>query len=272
MTTQSQLKNQIRVGAFVSVALMVVLISLFMVGGDRLMKSYVTLHAHFDHVQGLNEGSVVSLQGIRIGSIQKFVFMPEADKVDVSMKIDDQYLPRITEGSRVEVRTAGALGDKFLFIIPGGIGHTPVAANSILQVMPPTDLMGMLSEKGAETGKIFDIINQVHKLTKALNDENRAETIMKNFAEVSGNMKETSQDTKALIAEMKNQNAKKLNSSIDKLNNILTKVDQGDGTLGALINDNSLHESLKAMVGGPDRKKSMKSLIRSSIEKSTEEN
>jgi phospholipid/cholesterol/gamma-HCH transport system substrate-binding protein len=47
----------------------------------------------------------------------------------------------------------------------------------------------------------------------------------------------------------------------------MTKIDSGQGTIGALINDPSLHDSLKAMVGGPDRKKNMKSLIRSTIDK-----
>ncbi len=267
MTTNSALKNQIRVGVFVSVALTIVLASLFLIGGDQLMEKYVTLHAHFEHVQGLNEGSLVSLQGIRIGTIKKFIFVPEKNQVDVLMKVNEQYLPRVTQGSVVEVRTAGALGDKFIFIQPGEPGAPAVRNGDVLDVAPSTDIMGMIAEKGAEANKVFDIINEVHKLTKSLNSENRAEKIMKNFTETSQNLKESSKDTKDLISEIKNQNTKKLSSAIDKLDKILTKIDRGDGSLGALINDPSLHESLKSLVGGSDRKKNMKSLIRSSIEK-----
>lgn len=266
MTTRSAIKNQIRVGAFVSVAFMIVLTSLFLIGGDQLLEKYVILHAHFEHVQGLNEGSLVSLQGIRVGTIKKFIFVPEKNQVDVFMKINEQYLRRITHGSRVEVRTAGALGDKFIFIQPGAAGESALRDGDVLDIAPPTDIMGMLAEKGAEANKIFDIINEVHKLTKSINSENRAEKIMKNFTEASQNLKDTSKETKDLISEIKNQNTKKLSSAVDKLDRILTKIDRGDGSLGALINDPSLHESLKGMVGGPDRKKNIKSLIRSSIE------
>ncbi len=268
MTTQSSIKNQIRVGAFVLIGAIIILVSLFMVGGDRLMKQYVVLHAHFDHVQGLNEGSVVSLQGIRIGNIQKFGFIHEKNQVDVFMKVDADFLPRITLGSKIEVRTAGALGDKFIFIIPGPPMDNHLYAGDVIEVSPPTDIMGVLAEKGNETNKIFDIINEVHKLTLALNNENRVEKVMKNFTDASASLKEASLQTKEMISEIRNQDSKKITSTIDKLDRIIGKIDRGEGTLGALINDPSLHDSLKNMVGGQDRKKAIKSLIRSSIEKS----
>jgi phospholipid/cholesterol/gamma-HCH transport system substrate-binding protein len=45
------------------------------------------------------------------------------------------------------------------------------------------------------------------------------------------------------------------------------KLDRGEGTLGALINDPSVHNQLKAMLGGSPRKNHVKSLLRTSIEK-----
>ena len=64
-----------------------------------------------------------------------------------------------------------------------------------------------------------------------------------------------------------NQTGEKLEKSVEKLDSVLTKIDKGQGTLGALINDPSLHQQLKALIGGSARKDHVKSLLRTSIEK-----
>jgi phospholipid/cholesterol/gamma-HCH transport system substrate-binding protein len=269
MTSKAPLSHQIKVGIFVAIGAVLTSISLFLVGGEGMIKSHVTLHARFDSVQGLNEGSVVSLSGIHIGNIQKFVFIPEENKLDVLMKIETDYLPRITEGSSVEIRTQGALGDKYIYINPGPPSARPLKDGAVIEVLKASDIMAVLSEKGNEAGKIFDIIKEIDKFAKSLNEENRVDRIMNNMAATTAELRIAAKDSRELISELRDQ--KKISGSFEKLDRILTKIDRGEGTLGALINDNSLHESLKAMVGAPDKKKSLKSLIRSSIEKSEKE-
>jgi phospholipid/cholesterol/gamma-HCH transport system substrate-binding protein len=272
MTSKAPLSHQIKVGLFVAAGAILVSISLFLVGGEGFVKSHVILHAKFDSVQGLNEGSVVSLSGIRVGNIQKFVFLPEENKLDVWMKVEADYLSRITEGSSVEIRTQGALGDKYIYINPGPQSARPLKNGDSVEVLKANDIMAVLSEKGNEASKIFDIIKEIDKFAKNLNEENRAEKIMTNLAATTTELRIAAKDSRELISELKDQNtSNKISSSVDKLDRILSKIDRGEGTLGALINDNSLHESLKAMVGAPDKKKTIKSLIRSSIEKSEKE-
>lgn len=47
-----------------------------------------------------------------------------------------------------------------------------------------------------------------------------------------------------------------------RLNSILEKVDRGDGTLGLLVNDPTLFEDLKVLVGGAQRSAVVRTLIR----------
>lgn len=272
MTSRAPLSHQVKVGLFLGLGAIITFVSLFLVGGEGLIKKHAVLHARFDSVQGLNEGSVVSLTGIRIGNIKEFVFIPEANKLDVVMKIDADYLPRITEGSTVEIKTQGALGDKYIYINPGPPTARPLKNGDTVEVLKASDIMAVLSDKGGEAGKIFDIIKEIDKFAKSLNEDNRAEKIMTNLAATTAEMRIAAKDSRELISELRDQNStKKIGASIEKLDRILSKIDRGEGSLGALINDNSLHESLKAMVGAPDKKKSIKSLIRSSIEKSEKE-
>jgi phospholipid/cholesterol/gamma-HCH transport system substrate-binding protein len=47
-----------------------------------------------------------------------------------------------------------------------------------------------------------------------------------------------------------------------RLNSILVKVDQGEGTLGLLVNDPTLYEDLKVLVGGAQRSLLIRSLLK----------
>lgn len=47
-----------------------------------------------------------------------------------------------------------------------------------------------------------------------------------------------------------------------RLNSILAKVDRGEGTMGLLLNDPSLYEDLKRLIGGAERSRAVRTLIR----------
>lgn len=268
MTSRSPYSHQLKVGIFIAIGLAILIFSILLVGGNKLFRNYVFLHAHFENVQGLNEGSMVSLTGVRVGNVEKFVFIPEENKLDVWLKIDEEYLPRITEGSVVDIRTQGALGDKFIYIIPGPTNSKPLKHGDRIQVSEGADVLSILSEKSGDVTKVFEILEEVKKFTRALNSENRADRIMQNLAESSQDFKNAAREAREMMTQFRTEDSKKMTAAIDKLDRIMTKIDRGEGSLGAFINDPSLHESLKSIIGVPDKKNSIKSLIRSSIEKS----
>lgn len=263
---ESTAKTQFKIGLFLSIGIFLILATIFMLGADRaFFKTYVTLHAHFDQVQGLAEGSVVSFSGITVGNIKEIKVIPGSNMLDVALLVDKEYMPRITEGSQVEIRTQGALGDKYIFIIPGDAKAAQMADNANITVAKATDLIGILSERASEAQKIFDILNEMHKFSKALNNENRAAKIMENLESATAKFDKTVSATQKLTEDL---NAGKLKSSLEHLDSVMGKLDRGQGTLGALINDSSLHDQMKSMLGGSSRKNVMKSLMRTSIEKS----
>lgn len=268
---ESHASTQLKAGIFISLGLLVILGSIFFLGADKaLFTTYIRLHAHFEQVQGLSVGSVVSLSGVTVGNVEAITFLPEKNLLDVKMRVNEVFIDRIREGSQVEIRTQGALGDKFIFIIPGDPASPIVKANDVLEVARATDLFGIISERGNETNKIFDIINELHKITATLNAENRLGRIMGNLETASTSLNQTSKDAQKFMAQMGSHNTgDKLGRSVDKLDAILTKIDKGEGSLGALINDPALHNQLKSMLGGSTRKNNVKTLLRTSIEKET---
>lgn len=266
---ESNTKTLWYVGLFVILGIGVIMVSILMLGGDRtFLKSFASLRAQFDQVQGLNKGSIVSLSGINIGNVEKIAFVQGKNQLEVIMRIEKSYLPMVTEGSRVEIRTQGALGDKFVFLTPGPSTNSPLKDGDQVEVAPATDFLNVLSERGKETEKIFDVINDVYKITKTISSGDRLEKMLTNFVKTSDNLNEATLQAKSLAQSLNaNTTQKQLKDSIEKLESILSKLDKGQGTLGALINDSSLHSQLKSLLGGTQRKDHIRNLIRTSIEK-----
>ncbi|NUN05447.1 MAG: MCE family protein [Bdellovibrio sp.] len=267
---ESNVSTQMKVGIFIAVGTLLVLGSIFFLGADKaLFTSYVRIHAHFDQVQGLSEGSVVSLSGVTVGNVEQITFLSEKNALDVKMRINENFIHKIRHGSEVEIRTQGALGDKFVFIIPSDIKSEVVKEGDVLEVAKASDLLGIIGERGKEADKIFDIIDDLHKITKSMSADNRLGKIMGNLETASTNLSKTSKEAQFFVAQINEKDGGgKLSKSIDKLDSILTKIDKGQGTLGALINDPSVHNQLKSMLGGPaSRKNNIKTLLRTSIEK-----
>ncbi len=266
---ESHTSTNIKVGLFIAAGVVVILASIFFLGADKaLFKSYVRINAQFEQVQGLAAGSVVSLSGVTVGNVEAITFSSEKNALNVRMRIDADHFARLRQGSEVEIRTQGALGDKYIFIIPGDSTAPELQEGATLPVARATDIFGVISERGAESSKIFDIINELHVAVKTINSGNRLNTTLANLEKASGHLSKTSEKAEAFMGKMsENNSSEKMRRSIEKLDSILGKIDRGEGSLGALINDPSLHNQLKSMLGGSSRKIGIKSLIRTSIEK-----
>lgn len=259
---EHSLAHQIKVGLFTTLGIIAINLSIFFLGGSALFKNQYLLKTRFKQVQGLYEGSVVSLSGIVIGNIKSIEFLGEEDVIELTLKIEEKYKNRITEGSTSDIRTQGALGDRYVYIEPGPAGAKSLDENSILPSIPQTDFLTQFTSQADRANQIFEIIDDLKKVTSALSAENRTVKIMANLEASTQKMNEALGEGKSLLQGLQSEKG-----TLGKLDRILSKIDRGEGTLGALINDPSLHVQLKNLVGGSSQSSQMKTLLRSSIEK-----
>lgn len=256
---------QKKVGLFLALGLAGLIFSIFFLGGDkRLFTKYIELYGKMPHVQGLNNGSLVSLAGIPIGNIRRIEFAGDGSVV-VTMKIEATHLPHIHEGATIETRTQGALGDKFVYINPGPIDAPSLKDGDTIQVSKELDLMGVLSERGGEAAKIFEALTETLTLLRSVNSGNKVEQILGNLNSASLNFKEMSAEGKLMLAELRSKD-QGITQAVRHMNSIMAKVDRGDGTLGALVNDSSVHDQIKKILGGGQKKQYLRSILQNSIE------
>ncbi|NBT58027.1 hypothetical protein EBT16_04505, partial [bacterium] len=62
-----------------------------------------------------------------------------------------------------------------------------------------------------------------------------------------------------------------LNEALSHLDSIMKKIDSGDGTLGSLVNDPTVYEDVKSVLGGAKRSSILKYFMRQFIESSDKE-
>jgi phospholipid/cholesterol/gamma-HCH transport system substrate-binding protein len=258
---------EIKVGGLVAAGLVLFIITVIMLGSDtNFLKPTYTLRVQFDTVQGLGQGSVVQLLGIPIGNVKQIKLGTTKEgknKLVVFMQIDRAYQNRITEGSIAGVRTQGALGDKYIYIMAGPHDGKPIHANGYIPAEQRGDIFDTISNSADKVDKAFLVIEEAHKLLANLNSEGRSMKVMENLVDATSELKKTLKDLRG-----GENHDDKLRSSLTHLASVLEKIDNGQGTLGALINDRSVFENIKRMLGGSDKEKFIKSLVRETIQSS----
>ena len=267
MESQS-MRLEYKVGIFMGLGLILLCTSILMVGGKKLfLTHYAHLRAQFTEVQGLYPGSVVSLAGMPVGNVAEINFVPTDNKLELILQIDSRYEARLVEGMTAEVRTQGALGDKFVYLSPGTTGGKPLKENEVIPAVE-NDYFKLLTDRKDGAAGIIDVIKEVRTLVATINAENRAGKTMTNLVDATDKLKKTMDQLDGLIGDIRGEvpHDKKLQKAIASLSSVLDKIDNGKGTLGQLINDPSLHQNLKAFLGGSPRNKYMKDVIRESIQ------
>lgn len=261
---ESSTKTTLKIGVFLFTGILFILLSILMIGADKsFLAGNIKLFSRFDSVQGLNIGSVVSISGISIGNVEKIDYDVKENNVVVEFKIQKKFSNLLRTGMRADIRTQGALGDKYIYLIPSADPNASLlTSGTYIESEKSADILGIIAKRGNDTEQFFDIINEVHALMKSINDEHQVPRILSNMTHASENFNLASSEIKKMLEN------NKFKASVDKLDNILNKIDKGEGTLGALINDSSLHSQLKTMLGSSDRKEGIKSLMRTSIERS----
>jgi phospholipid/cholesterol/gamma-HCH transport system substrate-binding protein len=245
-------------------------VSVVMMGGERwFFGSSTNYKLEFSNVQGLVKGSVVSYGGINIGNVKSISLSPN-QRISIEVSIDSSWASQITTQTIGEIKTQGALGDKYIMLSQSAVDSTEPAtvlpANSTIKVKTEKDFFDMLASRGNESERIFDILNEVYTLTQSINKNNKVEAIMSNLLEASSQFKQTSQTANKMVTDLSKTSQPELQKSMVSLNRILDKVDRGEGTLGALVNDPSLHQSLKSFFGDNERNQKLKSIMRSSVQ------
>lgn len=254
--TRSQ---EIKVGIFLATGLGILMAAILLLGGSSTFSASNDYHAYFPEVSGLIVGAKVEVAGMRVGSVYSIKLEPDKKRVNVTLRIDREHAPVIRKDSVAEVATQGILGDKFITISAGSMNEPEMKSGDDLSSSVPKDLKSFLSGGEGLMQSLNSIASGIDRLLKTFEKDNRQELFFDGLANTARNL---SVATSRISKELDDI---KLKKSVSEFHEILAKINAGRGTLGALVNDAELYDDLRALLGGLNRNRIVRNLIRQSV-------
>ena len=272
--------QEIKVGLFIFVGIALAFIFIFSIGGEKhLFEDQYTLYVDFKDVGGLRAGAPVRLAGVDVGTVEMVSFSSELKSklIRVELKIKTDVKDRIRKNSIASIKTKGVLGDKYISITMGNPGEKILKDGQSLTSSETVELFGYLERADRIVDNTVSITESLDTFLKPIKEKGSGEnvaSIIKAADEIVKEVKDGEGSLHTLIYGGKDETAdtiSNLDASLVSIRSILEKVDKGEGTLGALVNDPSAYEDLKILLGGANRSKVIKAVVNYTIQKRKKE-
>jgi len=286
----AKLSAEAKVGLLVIVGSVVLLIMTFKVGKYEFggPKGYV-LSAFFDSVAGLDEKSAVRMAGVRIGMVERVVLSDSRAKVilridpDIQIKrgseatiktmglLGDKFVDLVPPERRTDHPEGG---------LPGSAGKSGFLQpdETIQATLSPSDIDKLVNQLSGIAGDIKEVTGSLRQVLGTEAGARSMADILHDLRDTMANIKEFSYtlqgDGGELVVRL-NTLANSLNAVVDEnrdnlkvsvenireasrnaelalasIESISKRVDRGEGTLGKLITDDSMYNSINSAAKG----------------------
>ena len=246
--------------------------------GKDLFGDSRTFYVNYDNVEGLTQASTVTINGMVIGKVNNIAIGDDA-KIVVELAINSPI--DIPKSTVAEIYAPGMLGGKQIALVVDHADNNLAESGDFLKPSEKLGIIDGLSGKADPIMTKLDAVLQnvnelVAGLNKTLDDETRnnlqnslaelnqtlknttqitngfnrivnnneqkINTIVSDFEQTSGNLKEMSNqlseaDLKATLDEFQ--------QTAESLNAMMNKIESGQGNLGKLMNDEKLYSNLE---------------------------
>jgi phospholipid/cholesterol/gamma-HCH transport system substrate-binding protein len=214
-------KNEIKVGLFAFVGIIIVVYFVFSIADVKLFAKTNDIKIIFGFANGVKMSSPVRLAGVDIGEVKgisiRFNKNTGKNEVLISARVkSDTTIPR---DSKVWINTLGLLGEKYIEIIPGVNYSDLVKPDEIIVGEDPIP-MQEITELGRDIAiKLRESITSINNII--LSEQNKEK-----FGQVLKNLEEAT----------------------TSLNAIMNKINSGDGTAGKFLTDEAIYSDTKELI------------------------
>lgn len=256
-------KNYLISGIFISILLGISCTTIFMLNKQNpLFSRRIYIKTEVANAQSLKEGAALQLRGIKIGSVHTIQFK-NVNTLIVTLGINSNYQEWVKKDAIMSFKTQGVLGDRYLEITGGTNASSPVDEGDFLVTIESNQIEHIITKSEDLMVAAGSILTKFDKILSSV-ENNRLEKILLNLENLTAN---TNKMMSSLNDKTLAQSVANLKQSTESMTNITKQIQDGPGTLHALIYDQSLHEDLRVLVGGANRSKVLKYFIRESIKK-----
>ena len=206
---------EFKVGFFVIFAIVILSMIVFQIGGINIFNTDIQrLNVIFDFVNGVSKDAPVHVAGVAVGDVKdvEIFYNQEKKKTQVQLHLMIKNNIKIPSDSVAYINTLGILGEKYVEIVPGEDRKNFLRDGDFIIGNNPV---------------------QLEKLTESLVDVIGDQTVRDSLRESFYNMRIATEN---------------LRQTTEVLNETVLNVKNGKGTLGKLMNDESIYNETEAMI------------------------
>jgi phospholipid/cholesterol/gamma-HCH transport system substrate-binding protein len=204
-----ELTLELKVGAFVLAAIVCLSFLILSISSFSFFEKGQKMHVIFGYANGLKKAAPVRLAGVEAGVVRSIkVFtdpQTQAMRVKVGISVDQGV--SVPVDSLVSINQLGLLGEKYVEITPGHSNQMMVAGGTFIGIDPVP----------------------VEKITKRIDS-------------LTAKLEETM--TNINTGVLSEQNKLAFSQTLAGLSGIMTKINQGQGTIGQLVGNPSIYQNL----------------------------
>ena len=259
--------HEVRVGIFVLLAVAAFVTVLFMMTDPAVLRGRYKVSTVVDNALGIRRGDPVQMRGVNIGRVHNFAL--KDDSVEIVLEVDGQW--DIPADSRTRLGSAGLLGGTTVEVIPGAstasvgegmvipgvgggaplmdtAGELAVDAQAVLARINEALTDETVTGIESSVGELRDLLGTLSTLASAQSTQiNELTTSLnRSAANIEGATPELSRTLARADSAMIGLNAVsvRMRSATTSLDGILARMAAGEGSMGKLIQDDSLYVAL----------------------------
>jgi len=288
-----KISSEVKIGIIAVVAVAVTYWGLNYLKGRNILKSFYEYNAFYDDITGLEINSIIYLSGYRIGQVTDIYFNTDKQgEMTVKLGIRKNYeIPRNSVAELYSADLMGTkavrimLSDDNESYRPGDTvttrivpGLTEMLDNEIMPIRDKADeLLTAIDTFIFNLNYIFDeetandlkasighLDDASREIRDMLHDDGKLNKMISDIKSITGNLRKHNDDLALALENIESISdsiaQSELKSVINNTNetlkyshNILKKIDSGEGTLGMLVNNDSLYRSLESTSTDLDR-------------------
>ena len=276
-----KLSREFKIGIVAIVTIALLIWGVNYLKGIDIFKSSDIYYSVYDDIEGLIGSGVVRLSGYQIGNVSEIRYDSQHSKIIVRYSIKERV--NIPENSVFQIYSSSLvsgikdirliLGDGTEYYqsgdtVPGELDKgleaiiDPVRKQAMITISKIDTVIGSLAQilnedKVAEIQKsIGHIDNVTASLDRNLSDGGALDNSFDNLASITENLKQSNDELKEIISNFRSISDSvsdsqlksaiaNANATLQSTSQILEKVETGEGTLGMLVNSDSLYINLK---------------------------
>ena len=238
-------------------------LSLKLAEGPNILSGSRRHYFDVEDAGGLVKNSAVKMAGIKVGVIDDIKLVD--GKARVFLNLDDET--PIKTSSQVEIRSDGILGDKHVEIL-SGYSEDPLleSGNPIKGVLDQGSLNELIKEVSQVTKSLGEVAKNLNAATKGVGDDTtplgrivlNIERLTEDLAEISSRNKGKINDIIGRIQSVASQLddlvdqdlVSSVNNSLKNIEEVTDKINNGEGTIGRLINDSETIDGINEAIEG----------------------